>query len=327
MKTIMNMNNYLFEYFTTDNISGKKCTEKWLSKNNILLYNEICDWCNTVDILKNVEFKVKVYHFITELKEFPLCPTCGKQLKYKNIRYGYSHYCNNKCVKNSNDYKEKWKSSWKKNNSDGKSIIKRNETVIKKYGSIEEYNNNLFLSVKDSHLKKHGVEHYFQSEEFKKKRKETLNEKYGNEKYNNPNKTKETRIKNGTQLDDSNIRNFNIFKRVVSNRTLTIYRNNQKFINPNNLNRSHKTYHIDHKFSMKQGYLYNLPIEIMTHPCNLQMIDYMENLIKQDNCSITLNELLNDIINYNKTIKFTNKELKEKYQNVKMVAENILNNI
>ena len=46
------MRDDLFNYFTTDNISGKKCTEKWLSKNNIDLYNQIIDWCN----LNSLEF-------------------------------------------------------------------------------------------------------------------------------------------------------------------------------------------------------------------------------------------------------------------------------
>ena len=35
------MDYELFEYFTTDNISGKKCNAKWLSKNNSDLYNSI----------------------------------------------------------------------------------------------------------------------------------------------------------------------------------------------------------------------------------------------------------------------------------------------
>lgn len=318
------MKNDLFEYFTTDNISGKKCTEKWLSKNNNELYNNIIEWCNNIDILKNVEFKVKVYHFITELKEFPLCPTCGKQLKYSRIKDGYRKYCNDKCVKDSKEYKEKWKSSWKKNNSDGKYLEKRNNTIIKNYGDLNEFNNKIMITRKNTNLEKHGVEYNFQSDEFKKKRKETLNDRYGNENYNNPNKTRETRIKNGTQLDESDIKNYRIFKKIVTNKTLTIYRNNKEFINPNNLNRSDKTYHIDHKFSVKQGFLSNLPIEIITHPCNLELINYKENLIKQDNCSITLEKLLNDIILFNQNIIFTNKELKDKYNNIKLTAMNIL---
>ena len=266
-------------------------------------------------------------HYIFESIHIPTCPTCGNELKYNRIKDGYKKYCNDKCVKNSKEYKEKWKLSWKNNNSDGKSIIKRKETVIKKYGSIEQYNNILFLSIKNKQLKKYGVQSYFQTDEFKNKRKKILKEKYGNEKFNNPNKTKNTRINNGTQISDEKTDNFNYYKRLTINRTLTIYRNNKQIINPNDLKRSKKGYHIDHKFSIKQGFLNNLPIEIITHPCNLHLIDYKENLMKQDNCYITVNELLNNIINYNENIIFTNKELKEKYKNVKIISENILNNL
>ncbi len=41
--------------------------------------------------------------------------------------------------------------------------------------------------------------------------------------YNNPDKTKETRIKNGTQIDDNDVESslYKIYKRLVINRTLT----------------------------------------------------------------------------------------------------------
>jgi len=39
-----------------------------------------------------------------------------------------------------------------------------------------------------------------------------------------------------------------------------MYRNNKTLINPNNLKRGIKYYHIDHKFSLKQAYLMGLPI-------------------------------------------------------------------
>ncbi len=98
---------------------------------------------------------------------------------------------------------------------------------------------------------------------------------------------------------------------------MTMYRNNTKLINPNNLKRGIKSYHVDHKFSLKQAYLMGLPIEIVTHPTNLEMIYYKDNLTKQDNCSITIEELLNNIINFKDELNFTNNELNDKYSIVK----------
>ena len=114
------------------------------------------------------------------------------------------------------------------------------------------------------------------------------------------------------------------YKKIVINRTLTIYRNNKKLINPENLKRSKKNYHIDHLFSIKQGFLQNIPIEIITHPCNLHMIYYKDNLKKQDNCWISTDKLLNNIISYDKNIEFKYKYLKESYSNVVELSKKLL---
>jgi hypothetical protein len=60
----------------------------------------------------------------------------------------------------------------------------------------------------ESCLKKYGVEYITQTDSYKEKKK-----KYSEKvliRNNNPNKTKETRINNGTQIDDSIIDDFDI---------------------------------------------------------------------------------------------------------------------
>ena len=318
------MNKRLFTYFTTDNISGKKSTEKWLSKNNSNLYNDIITWCNKIDVLKNIEFKRKVYHYVYKLKTIPVCNTCGGDVKYIRFIYGYSICCSDKCVKNSKKYKEKWLKTWKQNNDNGDFIKKRNKTVIEKYGSIDNYNNKIIKNIKNTNIIKYGVNNYFETDEFKNKRKESLYKKYGDEKYNNPDKTKKTRISNGTQISDNDILNFLNYKKVITNRTNTIYRNNHILINPYNIVLRNKHNHLDHKFSIKQGFIKKIPIEIITHPCNLEIINYKDNLSKKDRCSITIDNLLKEIINYDKEICFTHNDLKEKYDNVKIIAFELL---
>jgi hypothetical protein len=316
------MKKDLFEYFTTDNISGKKCTEKWLCKNNNVLYNEILDWCEKIKSLRMIEFKRKVYHFVNEILEIPSCKKCGDDVNYIRFIDGYSGYCSQKCVKKSDEYRDKWLSSWKENNSDGKSIEKRNKTLESKYG--KDYNNVVQKKREKALLDKYGVVNSFQINEVKDKRKLVLMEKYGSETYNNPDKTRWTRISNGTQINDEIINDFIQYKKIVINRTISIYRNNEKIINPSNLKRGMKSYHIDHKFSIKQGFLLNLPIEIITHPCNLHMVHYMDNLKKQDECWITETELLNSIIEFDKDIVFKHNHLRESYVNVVDIAKSLL---
>lgn len=315
----------LFNYFTTDNISGKKCTVKWLSKNNLELYTSIIDWCDNIIIIKNLEFNKKVYHYVNNLQEVPTCLKCGNNVKFKRFRDGYQPYCTLKCQKSCSIAKKNWLESWKLGNSNNEHIFKRNETVIEKYGDFQSYFKHSNDRKIESCLEKYGVEYVTQTESYKKKRKETLKEKYGSENYNNPNKTKHTRINNRTQFDDSVVDDFLSYKRVVVNRTMTIYRNNRTIINPNNLKRGIKNYHIDHKISIKEGFLNNIPIEIITHPSNLEMIYYMDNLKKQYDCSISQEKLLEDIINFDKEIKFTHKELREKYENIKELSIELLN--
>ena len=315
----------LFEYFTTDNISGKKCNEKWLKVNNLELYNEVMNWCDDHETLKNIEFKRKVYHYINKLNEIPVCKTCGLLVKYSRIRDGYRTYCSDKCVKSSSEYYQKWLNSISKTLESGDFIKKREKTWKEKYG--DDFYKSIQKKRKEKIIEYYGCENVFQLEEIKYKRKETLIEKYGSEKYNNPDKTRNTRIKNGTQINDEMIDGFLEYKKVAINRTITIYRNNQRIINPESLKRSKKSYHIDHLFSIKQGFLSNLPVEVISHPCNLHMIYYKENLVKQDNCWITLSELLEKIISYEIELNFTHNHLKNKYSKIKEISESLLKEI
>jgi hypothetical protein len=317
------MKEDLFNYFITDNISGKKCTEKWLSKNNFELWDKIINWCD-VNKLTNLEFKRKVYHYVSNCIEIPVCLNCQKEVKYKRFIDGYQKYCSSSCQNSCIIAKEKWLKSWKNGNSNNEHITNRNKTILEKYGSFEEYKSHLQKIVKKNCLEKYGVEYITQTDFYKEKRKDVLLEKYNDENFNNPDKTRKTRIKNGTQINDEIVDGFINYKKIVMNKTLTIYRNNQKIINPQNLKRSKKDYHLDHLFSIKQGFLQNIPIEIISHPCNLQMIHYKDNLKKQDECWISKDDLLNNIIMYDDVINFKHNHLRESYSNIVDIAKNLL---
>lgn len=68
-------------------------------------------------------------------------------------------------------------------------------------------------------------------------------------------------------------------------------------------------YHLDHKFSKAEGFKQNIPTYIIGDISNLEMIPATENCIKQDDCSITIEELFerklskkeyNIIVNFDK---------------------------
>lgn len=62
-------------------------------------------------------------------------------------------------------------------------------------------------------------------------------------------------------------------------------------INPENFKRGVNTYHLDHKVSILYGFLNGISPEIIAHKCNLEMLYYKDNLQKQANCSLTLEQL------------------------------------
>lgn len=59
------------------------------------------------------------------------------------------------------------------------------------------------------------------------------------------------------------------------------------------------TWHVDHKFSIKDAWRSNLPIGIVGHSANLCVISSTENIAKGRKSSITLEELIQNIMNMN----------------------------
>lgn len=270
--------------------------------------------CDSCEVINNIEWR-SYLKFTKDETDIYCCKKCNNVKVRKTNLERYGVVCNSQLESNKKKVKEKSHSS----------NIKRIDTLEKKYG--EFYFNAISEKRKKTMFNKYGVQNSFQIEETKEKRKKSLKEKYGSETFNNPDKTKNTRICNGTQINDDLINDFIDYKKIAVNRTITIYNNNKDIINPLKYKRSQNDYHIDHKFSLKQGFLNNIPIEIITHPLNLQMIYCKENLSKQDSCCISLEDLLISIFENDIEVKINHTYIKEKYSNIKATVENILKGI
>lgn len=59
-------------------------------------------------------------------------------------------------------------------------------------------------------------------------------------------------------------------------------------------------WHLDHRFSVNEGFLKGVPAEIIANICNLKMIPGHENVAKQEKSSITLEQLMTE---YNRQIR------------------------
>ncbi len=77
-----------------------------------------------------------------------------------------------------------------------------------------------------------------------------------------------------------NLRKYKIYREAINNLTNRIYYKNKRYINPRNLIRDKYSYHIDHIYSIIDGFKNDIPIDIISNPNNLRIILAKDNQIK-----------------------------------------------
>ena len=148
-------------------------------------------------------------------------------------------------------------------------------------------------------LKRYKVKHHLQLKHILQKSKSTRLERYGNENYNNSEKAVETGIKNGNILPRELKDDFIHYCDLVYTLSNTNYGMYYDYINPTNIKRGFE-FHLDHIYSKRDGFKNNIPIWIVSHPCNLQMLKGTENMSKNFNSHHSLEELMNKIEEFEK---------------------------
>jgi len=83
------------------------------------------------------------------------------------------------------------------------------------------------------------------------------------------------------------LENFNIYKEAIYNLSNRLYNKYKSYINPLNLKRGKYSYHLDHIYSVIDGYENNIPVEIISNPNNLRLISAQENFSKNGNSYIS----------------------------------------
>jgi hypothetical protein len=182
-----------FNFFITENKSGYKTREKWLSKNHPDLYNNIIQYCD--DLKLNLSFKEKIWFFYHKLNERPKCITCKNELVFRErFDKPYGEFCSLECINSNKEemkkrqtktLKEKYNVEYFPQHKDF--LPKQRRTKLLKYGN-ENYNNN--LKGKETKKNKYKNENYNNSE----KHKETCLLKYGTDNYSKSNNYKNKKI-------------------------------------------------------------------------------------------------------------------------------------
>jgi hypothetical protein len=256
----------------------------------------------------------EIYLVYNGLNEIPKCPVCGKNKKFVTFKRGYKVTCGSfNCSNNNIESNRKRSESILK--STDIALEKRKKTKFKKYGN-EDFTNR--RKCKETVKQKYGVENVFQLEEVKLKIKKTCLENHGDENYRNPKKARETLIENhgitspfcikevhqkATKTKwENHYKNFNrsdfelyssLVKKYTEANDLKVLENYDK---RGNHAYDDSAYHLDHKFSIKEGFRQGILPHIIGNINNLEMLPWLENVKKYDKCSITIEELSKSII-------------------------------
>ena len=202
------------------------------------------------------------------------CKTCNKQFKVNFYKRKIQEYCSKMCAANNIDVKEK------------------NKTAVaasfkSKYGchpmQTTQGKANFNIAIKN----KYGVEHYSKTPEYNIKVRKTKLDRYGDEKYTNIDKIKETVL---LRYGVDNIRKFKPIVDECSEARLTAHYNYLiNFLNTKHIElmcdrTGYKGYHFSNKYTFKcktcttvfEKTLYK-PEDIICEFCNPEQKDTLEN--------------------------------------------------
>lgn len=146
----------------------KYFTLNYLKENDPELYRKV------ISYKFKGSLKEKVYRITHNITQTPICPVCGKPVKFNTSSNIYRHYCSPACVSRATRIKAKETIC---NNGGYKRFAEKGfKTKELRYGS-RSYNN--LNKSKQTCMEKYGVEWASQTKEFRDKVKQTCMEKYG----------------------------------------------------------------------------------------------------------------------------------------------------
>lgn len=203
---------------------------------------------------------------------------------------------------NSKEGREKAKQTLLKNHgvTSTRKLQKTKDTIkktnLEKYGETCYFKTDEFKEkLKEHNIEKYGVENYFNSEDYKIKSKEVSLKKYNSEYYLSSELRKQREIESGHWISDEDRTEYELYRlnvwRITNKQDLESLKDIDKRgridLNPD-------AYHIDHKFSIREGFEENIPPEIIGSLKNLEMIPGRKNCSKRAKCSISKEELLDE---------------------------------
>lgn len=176
-------------------------------------------------------------------------------------------------------------------------ISKLEETIIKiqnSYNVIDEVTGKTKREIaqekrKEYYKEKYNVEYFFQTEEFKEQYRNIMMKKYNVDNVFKSKYFRETMIENGYIKDIETTILFKDYSRKVRLLTKKTFNENYDYLIDAYLRGD--DYHLDHIYSLYDGFNNDITPEIIASICNLQIIPREVNLKKQTNSWISKEEL------------------------------------
>jgi len=88
-----------------------------------------------------------------------------------------------------------------------------------------------------------------------------------------------------------------MYRKTVYKMTEKTYRKHKKIIHPKDFTRGRgkNKYHVDHNYSIMEGFKNNIPPYILSHQSNLQMLKEYDNISKGHDCDMNKNTLFKEV--------------------------------
>lgn len=193
-------------------------------------------------------------------------------------------------------------------------LLKSKNTLMKMYGVnniskvpsvIEKLRNHWFnidpllgiskyqladFKRKEYYLEKYGVPYYYQTDEFKKKYKKKMIEKHGVDNYSKTQEFEQFLISTGRKMTNELLNEYENYYRKVVNYTSRSFTKYKKDLCK--LYSRSKNYHLDHVYSISEGFKKKIDPRIIGSICNLQILPAFVNLKKRGECWIDFDKLI-----------------------------------
>lgn len=256
---------YMYNIILQNNKLNPQYKQKLNKHSNILL--QILE--STSYMLHHATTGERIYHIKCGLYEYPKCKWCQKSLVNTFIRSGYRDTCCFTCEQSLGAHNMK-------------TTLKNNPQIVK--NRINIFKNTVTTTYKDGII----LSSYIAYKSANTKLNTIIDGK--TQIQIQTEKAKNTKIKNGNAIPDDQLTAFEIYAKKVWYFTR---KQNIKILDNYELRGHYKNngFHLDHKYSIYQGFLDGINPEVIGNIHNLEFIHCITNYSKGIKCSISLDEL------------------------------------